>query len=249
MRLSQHIESYIQILICFFPNILPPSSHGGSTSVWVLLIAGLYRFQGFSIAFLYGARRLQRRWGSAPCLGLSKSGSNQATGWDYYLGTAGMNSVSTKIPVLVIAPLFSITVTLPLVEPLQIPLQILRGEIRVDAPIKTKNPWCWEEVASCSTGLSFTTGGTEAQGDLSRYWAVLENVVNLYMFLLPSNALCLHLCGLGVASVSPLCSRILLVVLCSWIIVSCSSCEGSKVRNNPCHHLGEVTLLKFDLYL
>ena len=103
MRLSQHLEFYIQILICFFPNSLPPSSHGGSTSVWVLLIAGLHRFQGFSTAFLYGARRLQRRWDSAPCLGLSKSGSNQATGWDYYLGTAGMNSVSTKTPVLVIA--------------------------------------------------------------------------------------------------------------------------------------------------
>ena len=103
MRLSQHIESYAQMLICFFPNILPPSSHGGSTSVQVLLIAGLYRFQGFSTAFLCGPRRLQRRWGSTPCLSLSKSGSNQATGWDYYLGTAGMNSVSTKIPVLVIA--------------------------------------------------------------------------------------------------------------------------------------------------
>ena len=206
MRLSQHIESYIQILICFFPNILPPSSHGGSTSVWVLLIAGLYRFQGFSTAFLYGASRLQRRWGSAPCLGLSKSGSNQATGWDYYLGTAGMNSVSTKIPVLVIAPLFSITVTLPLVEPLQIPLQILRGEIRVDAPIKTKNPWCWEEVASCSTGLSFTTGGTLEVHRRPLEWCCISlgdgqcGGCLSYLY----NEVCLY--GAGGASASYLCS-------------------------------------------
>lgn len=44
----------------------------------------------------------------------------------------------------------------------------------------------------------------------------------------------------GDASASSLCYRIFSVVSYSWLVVTCSSYEGSKVGNNLRHHLGDV---------
>lgn len=110
----------------------------------------------------------------------------------------------------------------------QTPLQSPWCEIRVGAPAK------WPTVLGGlgAPWVLFSHWGTwRLRGELSACWG-RGNAANVYRLLLPSNAVCLGLWGAGGCfSLTP-CSRILLVVSCSWIDVT-YSCEGERGQDRP----------------
>ena len=150
--------------------------------------------------------------------------ANKAAGQDYYLGSAGRNSVSKiQVPGVANPSLLLCHGQIPRGWVSQIPLWSPLCEIRIGAPIK------WPTMLGetrCLPGFSFPTGGTRGSGQTSLAWGgAVWSACSCSSY--PSSAVCLGLCDAGGASASPLCSTILSVVSCSWIDVNCS-CEGSE---------------------
>lgn len=96
------------------------------------------------------------------------------------------------------------------------------------------DPQCWESSMS-TLGSLFPTGETIGSVGSSWYVSVLAWGLGEVMWSecshpsYPSKAVLLSLCGPGVASASPLGSRIFTLVPFLWIVASWSSHEGNYV--------------------
>lgn len=163
---------------------------------------------------------------------------SKATSWDYYLGTAALNLVcQMSVYWLLYAPLHSLSVIFPVIEPCRLPCSppLGKNEVNHNARCVGCPPWALfslEELESCGRTLC-----------VELHWPRVQEMCSVCScFPQPSNAVCLGLCGTqSYFSLIPVfqdyLSGVLLLNSCQLFFLV----RKSEVRNDLYHHLDDVT--------
>lgn len=155
----------------------------------------------------------------------------KASGWDYYLGTAGMNLVSQDPPVGFWKPLPPSQI--PSGRAPQIPLWCLWCQARVGAPRSDPHAgWGWLSLLGSLFPLEEPEAQERPVSGAPLAWGSSRAVHGALSVLQGASA---SPCVLGVSQ-----WHLVLEELLDALFV-----RESEVRNNLCHHLGDITPTMF----